>query len=104
MSSKAVLLVQQEISRCNGLHHDTPVHAQGLCYLLLTVLGSITSLVTVALIFGLNNGGTITSMPVLLADHLGDQHLPITYGMHRLTMGVSTLARPLLIGESGWPV
>ncbi|XP_077553640.1 monocarboxylate transporter 12-like [Haemaphysalis longicornis] len=76
---------------------------QGVCYILLTVLGSITSLVMVALIFGLNNGGTITSMPVLLADHLGDQHLPITYGMHRLTMGVSTLARPLLIGESGWP-
>nr|XP_037272852.1 monocarboxylate transporter 2-like [Rhipicephalus microplus] len=71
---------------------------QGVCYLLLAHLHTVASMAVVALVFGLNNGGTIASMPVLLADHLGDDHLPLTFGMHRLSMGVASLSRPLLIG------
>ncbi|KAL1485371.1 hypothetical protein MTO96_032000 [Rhipicephalus appendiculatus] len=71
---------------------------QGVCYLLLANLASVANMVVVGLVFGLNNGGTIASMPVLLADHLGDEHLPLAFGLHRLTMGVATLFRPLLIG------
>ncbi|KAK8762578.1 hypothetical protein V5799_026156 [Amblyomma americanum] len=71
---------------------------QGVCYVLLTRLASVAHMLVVALVFGLNNGGTITAMPVLLADYLGDHHLPLTYGLHRLTMGMATLFRPMLIG------
>ncbi|XP_037523687.2 uncharacterized protein LOC119400840 [Rhipicephalus sanguineus] len=71
---------------------------QGVCYLLLANLATVANMAVVGLVFGLNNGGTIASMPVLLADYLGDEHLPLTFGMHRLTMGMATLARPLLIG------
>ncbi|KAL1431233.1 hypothetical protein MTO96_014611 [Rhipicephalus appendiculatus] len=71
---------------------------QGVCLLLLANLDTVANMAAVALVFGLNNGGTIASMPVLLADHLGDDHLPLTFGLHRLSMGVASLTRPLLIG------
>ncbi|KAH6938263.1 hypothetical protein HPB50_008310 [Hyalomma asiaticum] len=71
---------------------------QGVCFLLIANLVTMANLAVVALVFGLNNGGTIASMPVLLADHLGDDHLPLTFGLHRLTMGAAALSRPLLIG------
>ncbi|KAH7967106.1 hypothetical protein HPB49_022697 [Dermacentor silvarum] len=61
-------------------------------------LATVANMLVVAVLFGLNNGGTIASFPVLLADHLGDEHLPLTYGVHRLIMGLSTLTRPMLIG------
>ncbi|XP_075534804.1 monocarboxylate transporter 12-like [Dermacentor variabilis] len=71
---------------------------QGVCFLLLANLATVANMLVVAVLFGLNNGGTIASFPVLLADHLGDEHLPLTFGLHRFTMGVTTLTRPMLIG------
>lgn len=69
-----------------------------VCYLLLAWIKTIPQFAAVAFAFGLNNGGITIIMPVLLADHLGNQYLPVTYGLHRLTMAVSTLTRPYLIG------
>ncbi|KAL3242938.1 hypothetical protein MRX96_020778 [Rhipicephalus microplus] len=70
----------------------------GVCYALLANLTTVAYMAVVGLVFGLNNGPTIASMPVLIADHLGDEHLPLAFGLHRLTMGMATLFRPLLIG------
>ncbi|KAM7285675.1 hypothetical protein ISCGN_032562 [Ixodes scapularis] len=70
----------------------------GLCYVLLTFLTGLSYIALLALVFGLNAGGPIISIPVLLAEHCGNHHLPITFGIHRLFMGVSTLGRPFLIG------
>ncbi|CAN8029537.1 unnamed protein product [Ixodes persulcatus] len=72
----------------------------GVCYVLLTFLAGVSDAVVLALVFGLNAGGPIISLPVLLAEHCGNHHLPITFGIHRFVMGVSTLGRPFLIG--GW--
>ncbi|CAN7939004.1 unnamed protein product, partial [Ixodes hexagonus] len=72
----------------------------GVCYVLLTFLTGLSYVIVLALVFGLNSGGPVSSMPVLLAEHCGNHHLPITFGIHRLMMGVSTLGRPFLIG--GW--
>ncbi|KAH8036400.1 hypothetical protein HPB51_000211 [Rhipicephalus microplus] len=70
----------------------------GVCYALLANLTTVAYMAVVGLVFGLNNGPTIASMPVLIADHLDDEHLPLAFGLHRLTMGMATLFRPLLIG------
>ncbi|CAN8005509.1 unnamed protein product, partial [Ixodes hexagonus] len=70
----------------------------GACYVLLAHMSSILQFGLVAFAFGLNNGGPIIMMPSLLSDHLGHQHLPMTFGIHRLVMTVGTLVRPSLIG------
>ncbi|XP_042145088.1 monocarboxylate transporter 12-like [Ixodes scapularis] len=60
----------------------------GVCYVLLTFLTGVSDAVVLALVFGLNAGGPIISLPVLLAEHCGNRHLPITFGIHRFIMGV----------------
>ncbi|KAG0425833.1 hypothetical protein HPB47_027030 [Ixodes persulcatus] len=72
--------------------------ALAACYALLAHVDSLLQFGLVAFVFGLNNGGPIVSLPCLLSDHLGNRHLPMTYGIHRLSMAIGTLVRPTLIG------
>ncbi|XP_064474329.1 monocarboxylate transporter 12-like [Ornithodoros turicata] len=70
-----------------------------ICYLVLPMMTTRGNMITLSIVFGLSGGGAVIILPVLLVEHLGIDNLPVAFGVHRMAIGLSTLARPVLIGE-----
>lgn len=70
----------------------------GIVLFMLPAIGSYQSLLAVCLILGVFIGCGVTSYPVLMAEYIGLQRLPISYGLVGTIAGPLFVPKPFLIG------